>query len=254
MGGMRVLLLGGTTEAGLLARALADARIDTVYSYAGRTDAPVPQPVPVRVGGFGGIAGLADYLRAQKISHLVDATHPFAAQISAHAVAATDIAGVPLIAFERAPWQPGPGDRWTEVPDTEAAVAALPAASARVFLATGRQGLSPFVAKPQHWYLLRLVDPPDTPLPLPQAQAEVARGPFTVDGDVALLGRHRIDVIVAKNAGGAGARAKLDAARVLGLPVILIDRPTVPERPVALSVEAVMGWLHGAPPDTDRGV
>lgn len=254
MVGMRVLLLGGTTEAGLLARALADAGIDTVYSYAGRTDAPGPQPVPLRVGGFGGIAGLADYMRAAGITHLVDATHPFAAQISTHAVAAAAMAGVPLVAFERAPWQPVPGDRWSHVPDAEAAVAALPAAPARVFLAIGRQGLAPFAVHPQHHYLLRLVDPPDGPLPLPQAEAVVARGPFTTEGDLALLRRHAIEVIVAKNAGGGGARAKLDAARALALPVILIDRPVVPARALARSVEAVMGWLHGSPPATERGV
>lgn len=228
-----------------MARVLADAGVEAVYSYAGRTESPVAQPLPVRVGGFGGVAGLADYLRAEGITHLIDATHPFAAQMSRHAVEATAATGIPLIALERAPWQAGPGDRWAHVPDLAAAVAALGAAPRRVFLAIGRQTLDAFAAAPLHHYLLRLVDAPTEPLPLPLAEAVIARGPFTVEGDRALLQDHRIEVIVAKNAGGAGAEAKLTAARDLGLPVILIDRPQVPERRVARSVQAVMAWLNG---------
>ncbi len=251
--GFRVLLLGGTTEAGALAQALAGAGIDAVYSYAGRTGAPVGQPIPVRTGGFGGAEGLAAFLRAEGFTHLIDATHPFAAQISANAVEAARLERTPLIAFERAPWTPTPGDRWTHVPHTEAAVAALPEAPATIFLAIGRQGLHPFVARPQHHYLLRLVDPPEGPLPLPHATTIIARGPFDVEGDRALLEAHAADLIVAKNAGGEGARAKLDAARALGLPVILIDRPTLPARPLAHSVAEVMRWLHATPP-AERGV
>ena len=226
-----------------MARALAEAGVDAVYSYAGRTDAPVTQPLPVRVGGFGGVPGLVGYLKAEGITHLIDATQPFAAQISRNAVAACEAAGVPLIALEREPWQARPGDRWTHVPDIAGAVAALGEAPRRVFLAIGRQTLDPFAAAPQHHYLLRLVDPPTEPLPLPRAEAVIARGPFTVEGDRTLLERHRIEVIVAKNAGGTGAEAKLIAARELGLPVVLIDRPVVPERPAARSVAEVMAWL-----------
>ncbi|WP_127902465.1 cobalt-precorrin-6A reductase [Solirhodobacter olei] len=240
---MRVLLLGGTSEASALARALAEARVDAVFSYAGRTGAPVAQPLPQRIGGFGGVAGLVNWLTAERITHLVDATHPFAAQMSAHAVAAAAETGVTLLAFERPPWRAGAGDRWTHVPDTAAAIAAMPQAPTRIFLAIGRQGLSAFAAAPQHHYLLRLVDPPEAPLPLPDAHAVIARGPFSEAGDRALLETHRIDLILAKNAGGSGARAKLDAARALGLPVILIDRPEVPDRPVAASVAEVMAWL-----------
>lgn len=226
-----------------MARALAEAGVDAVYSYAGRTEAPLAQPLPVRVGGFGGVAGLADYLRAEGITHLVDATHPFAAQMSRNAVEASALTGAPTIALEREPWQAGKGDRWTHVPDLPAAVAALGEASRRVFLAIGRQNLSAFAGAPQHHYLLRLVDPPVETLPLPHAEAVIARGPFTVAGDRALLKDHRIEVIVAKNAGGAGAEAKLTAARDLGLPVVLIDRPLVPERRVARTVAEVMDWL-----------
>jgi precorrin-6A/cobalt-precorrin-6A reductase len=239
----RVLLLGGTTEAAHMARALAEAGVDAVYSYAGRTEAPVAQPIAVRVGGFGGVAGLVDLLLTQHFTHVIDATHPFAAQMSSNAVEASSIAGLPLIALERAPWQAGTGDRWSHVADFAGAVAALGDAPRRVFLAIGRQTLEAFSIAPQHHYLLRLVDPPTGPLPLPRAEAVIARGPFTVASDRALLTDHRIDVIVAKNAGGAGAEAKLVAAREQGLPVILIDRPWVPARQVARTAGEVMGWL-----------
>lgn len=227
-----------------MARALAEAGMDAVYSYAGRTEAPVAQPLPVRVGGFGGVEGLVDYLRAKGISHLIDATHPFAAQMSRNAVEAAAATGIPLIALEREPWQAGEGDRWTHVADLPSAVTALGGGPRRVFLAIGRQNLDVFAVAPQHHYLLRLVDPPTEPLPLPRAEAVIARGPFDVAGDLALLKDHRIEVIVAKNAGGAGAEAKLVAARELGLPVILIDRPWVPERRVARTVPEVMAWMN----------
>lgn len=239
---MRILVLGGTTEAGALARLLADAGTDAVYSYAGRTGAPASQPLPTRVGGFGGVHGLADYLRAQGISHVVDATHPFAAQISGNAVAACTSTSVPLIALQRPAWTPAKGDRWTCVPDIEAAVAALPNDPATVFLAIGRQSLEPFAGRP-HRYVLRLVDRPDAS-PLPGATVIVDRGPFTVDGDTALMRDHGVTHVVAKNAGGEGARAKLAAARALGLPVIMVDRPTLPPRRLAASVDEVMAWLH----------
>ncbi|NUB46771.1 cobalt-precorrin-6A reductase [Fertoebacter nigrum] len=241
----RILLLGGTTEASLLARALAGAGVEAVFSYAGRTAAPVAQPLPTRVGGFGGVAGLVDFLRAGGISHVVDATHPFAAQMTRNAVAACAIAGVPLLGFERPAWTAGEGDDWLAVPDLAGAVAALPATPARVFLAIGKQHLAAFAAKAQHIYLLRLVDVPGD-VPLPRSEVVVARGPFTVEGDTALMQSHRITHVVAKNAGGSGARAKLDAARALRLPVILIDRPQVPPRPVAGSVAEVMVWLGHA--------
>jgi precorrin-6A/cobalt-precorrin-6A reductase len=241
----RVLLLGGTTEAGRMARALADAGVDAVYSYAGRTEAPVAQPLPVRVGGFGGIGGLVAYLRAEGISHVIDATHPFAAQMSRNAVEASAVAGVPLVALEREAWVAGVGDRWTYVRDLASAVVALGEPSRRVFLAIGRQTLDAFAVAPNHHYLLRLVDPPVEPLPLLHSEVVIARGPFIVEGDRALLLEHNSDVIVAKNAGGAGAEAKLIAARELGLPVILIDRPWVPERRVVRTVGEVMGWLGG---------
>jgi precorrin-6A/cobalt-precorrin-6A reductase len=249
---MRVLLLGGTTEAAELARALGAAGTPTLYSLAGRTERPVAPPVPWRVGGFGGIAGLVEALRAEGISHVVDATHPFARQMSRHAVAACAALDLPLIGFERPPWVAMAGDRWTSVADIAAAVAALPAVPARIFLAIGRQEAPAFALAPQHHYLLRLVDPGPVAA-LPGAEAVVARGPFTVDGDLALMRRHGTEVIVAKNAGGEGARAKLDAARILGLPVILIDRPPAAgPRVTACTVQEVMDWLAHHP--ARRGV
>lgn len=248
----RILLLGGTTEASHLARTLAVAGLDAVFSYAGRTDAPVPQPLPTRVGGFGGIEGLERYLKEEGISHVVDATHPFAAQMSRHAIEACARSGTPLIAFERPAWVCGPQDAWVHVPDIDAAVAALPDTPARVFLAIGKQTLAPFATKPMHHYLLRLVDRPEAALPLPHTSVVIARGPFDTDADKALMQAHAITHIVAKNAGGAGAEAKLIAARALHLPVILIDRPALPPRRVAGSVEEVMDWLDHA--DTERGV
>jgi len=239
----RILLLGGTTEASALAADLAARGDDAVFSYAGRTGAPKAQPLPTRIGGFGGIEGLKAYLVREAITHVIDATHPFAAEMSANAVAACAGTGVALCAFERPPWQAGQGDRWTHAPDLAAACAALPKAPARVFLAIGKQHLETFASRPEHFYLLRLVDPPEAPLPMPCAEAVIARGPFDAESDTALLREHRIGLVVAKNAGGSGARSKLDAARVLGLPVILIDRPRLPPRRVCASVIEVLDWV-----------
>ncbi|MFO6421597.1 cobalt-precorrin-6A reductase [Hylemonella sp. W303a] len=254
----RVLLLGGTTEASLLAQALAVARVDAVFSYAGRTETPMKQPLPTRVGGFGGVAGLIDYLRRAGITHVIDATHPFAAQMSGNAVrACTDLA-LPLLALERPAWQAQPGDRWHHVSDLARAVAALPIEPARVFLAIGRQHLQPFLDVGQHWYLLRLVDP-GFDVPSERGAVVLDRGPYTLAQDLALLERHGITHVVAKNSGGQGAQAKLDAARLRGCPVILIDRPVIASRPVAASVAQALQWLgvsdvHAHSPTTERGV
>ena len=242
----RVLLLGGTTEASRLALLLAAAGVDAVFSYAGRTAAPVAQPLAMRVGGFGGAEGLARYLRGEGITHLIDATHPFAARISANAVHAARGAGVPLLALQRPAWRAGPGDLWTHVPDIAGAVAALPQAPARVFLAIGKQTLTPFAALPHDW-LLRLVDPPEAP-PLPRAQVVIARGPFTADGDRALMEAHRITHLVAKNSGGAGASAKLQAARDLGVRVVMIDRPALPDCLTVETPSEALDWLHHTAP------
>ncbi|MGR3460736.1 MAG: cobalt-precorrin-6A reductase [Roseovarius sp.] len=247
-----LLILGGTTEARRLCSAVARAGLTGTVSVAGRVDRPAPQALPLRVGGFGGVAGLVDYLHRNDVTHLIDATHPFAAQMSANAVAACAETSVPLLALTRAPWQAQPGDRWQHMPDIAGAVAALNGPKRRVMLAVGRMHLAEFAAAPQHFHLLRLVDAPDGPLPLPDCHAVVGRGPFTVEGDMALMRYHRIEIVVSKNAGGTGAQAKIVAARRLGLPVIMIDRPAIPPRRETHSVDDVMRWLgHGV---TDLGV
>ncbi len=220
-------------------------------SYAGRIAHPRAQPVPVRVGGFGGAAGLAAWLRAEQITHVVDATHPFAAQMSANAVTAAAGAGVPLVALTRPAWRPGAGDRWTAVADLDAALAALDGPPRRVMLALGRMHVERFVARPQHHYLLRFVDAPERAPALPHHRLVIDRGPFTVAGDRRLLAAHGTELIICKNAGGEGAAAKLAAARALGLPVLMIERPALPPRRTYDSVAAVLDWLDHA---TDRGV
>lgn len=226
-----------------MAQTLAKAGLDAVFSYAGRTADPVAQALPQRVGGFGGVEGLVGYLTAERISHVIDATHPFAAGMSANAVAACAATGCALIALQRQPWVAGPLDRWTRVPDIPAAAAALPRQAMRVFLAIGRQHLADFAPAPQHHYLLRLVDAPQGALPLPQTEIVLARGPFRVEDDVELMRRHGVQIVVAKNAGGTGARAKIDAAARLGVPVVMIDRPALPDRAICETVEGVMAWL-----------
>ncbi|WP_394664119.1 cobalt-precorrin-6A reductase [uncultured Sphingomonas sp.] len=240
-----ILLLGGTTEASALATALAARGERAVLSYAGRTEAPRAQAIPTRMGGFGGVEGLADYMTREGVTHLVDATHPFAARISANAIAAAELAGVPLLALTRPEWVEGPGDRWTRVGDTGEAVARLGTEPMRVFLALGRQTIGDFTHAAQHFYLLRFVDAAE-PAGFPNHRLVVDRGPFTLEGELTLLREHRIEVVVAKNAGGSGAQAKLDAARELGLSVVMIDRPFIPPRPQVGSVAAVLDWLdHG---------
>lgn len=238
-----VLILGGTLEASALAARLAADGVPATLSYMGRVARPKPQPVAVRIGGFGGVQGLADWLRAGAVTHLVDATHPFAARMSANAAAAAALTGVPLAALTRPAWEPVPGDRWTRVPDMAGAVAALDGPAQRVMLAIGRMHLAEFAARPQHHYLLRLVDPPEVPPPLPRHRVVVDRGPFTETGDRALMAEAGIDLVVAKNAGGTGSVAKIAAARALGLPVVMIDRPAMPPRLEWPDVEAVRGWI-----------
>jgi precorrin-6A/cobalt-precorrin-6A reductase len=240
---MRALILGGTGDANQLAGALARAGIDAVYSYAGRTKVPLPHELPTRTGGFGGADGLADFVRRESITHVIDATHPFAAEMSRHAVMACTAAKIPLIALERAPWAREASDNWIDVSDIAAAVAALPEKAARVFLAIGRQHIAPFATKPQHTYTLRFVDAPDGALPLPEAKVIVARGPFSLESELELMRSRGIEWIVARNSGGTGARAKIDAGRALSRPVIMIARPELPERPQVQSVDDVLAWL-----------
>lgn len=247
-----LLILGGTLEATALAAAVHAAGHEAVLSLAGRVERPAPQPVARRIGGFGGCEGLGAYLRDNGVTHLIDATHPFAVRMSANAVAAAGAAKVPLIALTRPPWLEETGDRWQRVPDVAAAVAALAGPARRVMLAIGRMHLAAFAAHPQHHYLLRLVDPPTDPLPLSRTEIIVSRGPFTETEDRALMEARRIDMVVSKNSGGGGAYAKIASARALGLPVVMIDRPPSLPRLEVMSVTEVMDWIAHA--GADRGV
>jgi len=252
----RILILGGTTEARQLAERLAPRTdLAVTLSLAGRTAAPAPLPVPVRIGGFGGAAGLAAWLGAEAIDLMIDATHPYAARISANVAAAAALAQVPLLALDRPAWVAVDGDRWTEVPDMPAAVGALGSPPCRAFLALGRNEMAPFTAAPQHFYLIRSVDPVDPPLALPQAVYLTGRGPFDESGERELLAHHRIDVIIAKNSGGAATYGKIAAARSLGLPVIVLARPARPQVPAAASVEEALVRLdHALTSEAARGV
>ncbi|MDE0209557.1 MAG: cobalt-precorrin-6A reductase [Boseongicola sp.] len=247
-----LLILGGSAEASALAAHVAALGLRATFSYAGRVAKPIAQPLPTRVGGFGGATGLVDYLKDHSVTHLIDATNPFAAQISRNAVAACATAGVPLIALARPPWTPRPGDRWTRVPDTVGAAKSIGSTPRRVFLAIGRTEVPVFEVAPQHHYLLRFVDIPKERPTLPRHDVIVDRGPFAEATERNLLESHRIDLLVSRNAGGEGARAKIDAARELGLPILMIDRPNPPQRREAGTVEEVLDWIaHSV---TDRGV
>jgi precorrin-6A/cobalt-precorrin-6A reductase len=253
---MKILILGGTAEARALAGRLAETgKFDVTLSLAGRTAKPLPQPVPVRSGGFGGAEGLAHHLGDEKIDVLVDATHPYADAISANAARAAALAGVPLLALRRPAWEKAPGDQWIEVETIAGVVAALGAVPRRVFLALGRNEIAPFAEAPQHTYLVRSVDPVDPPLAVPHAIYLTARGPFTEVEDRALLERHRIDVIVAKNSGGDATYGKIAAARALHLPVIVLKRPKLPEVESVATVDDALAWLdHAVTSAASRGV
>ncbi|MFC7511894.1 cobalt-precorrin-6A reductase [Streptomyces thermocarboxydus] len=201
-------------------------------SLAGRVSRPGALDGEVRVGGFGGPEGLAAWLREEGVDAVVDATHPFAATITANAAAATAAARVPLLVLRRPGWQPGPGDRWHPVPSLEAAAAALPALGPRVFLTTGRLGLDAFAGLTELRFLVRSVEPPSRRCP--RTHVLLARGPFTVADETALLREHRVDVLVTKDSGGGATSAKLTAARDLGLPVVVVRRPPLPEGVTAL--------------------
>jgi precorrin-6A/cobalt-precorrin-6A reductase len=253
---MRILILGGTTEARQLAQRLAGhSGLAVVLSLAGRTAVPVPQPVPVRIGGFGGAQGLADYLAEQNIDALIDATHPYAAVMSMNAADAARAAQVLLLALRRPGWVPVAGDRWVEVDDMAGAVRALGATSRRVFLALGRKEIAPFAAAPQHHYLVRSVDPVVPPLAVPHAVYITGRGPFAETDERTLLEQHRIDVVVAKNSGGTATYGKIAAARALDLAVIMRRRPAMPDVEAVETVDDAMAWLdHARALVTARGV
>jgi precorrin-6A/cobalt-precorrin-6A reductase len=249
---MRVLILGGTTEASAIARALAgDRAFEPVLSLAGRTATPMAQPIPVRIGGFGGAVGLTDYLRDERIDALIDATHPFAVRIKANAALAATAACVKRLCVLRPLWRPLPGDDWRMVETMGQAFAALGPSPRTAFLTVGQQELAPF--GPPHRYLIRSVDPP--PDPPRGAVVIAARGPFDEVAERALMRDHGVDILVTKNSGGAATAAKLAAARALGLPVIMVARPPPPAGETVATAEEALEWLaHQAGLPCWRGV
>ena len=244
---MRVLVVGGTTEGRSLARQLgADpARFAVTYSLAGRThDAAVPgAPVTARVGGFGGVAGLVEFLRREDIDVIVDATHPFAQTMSAHVAEAALGAGTPVVAVARPGWSAEPGDDWRRVGSLGQAADLAPALGSRIFLTVGRQGVDRFVGDGSSWFLVRSVEAPDV-VP-PRSLLLLGRGPFTEPGEADLLARHGIEVLVTKDSGGEATAPKLRAARRHGIPVVVVDRPSRPASvPVVADVDAALAWLE----------
>lgn len=248
---MRILILGGTSEARALAQRVAGGdAYQATLSLAGRTRNPWLPPIPFRIGGFGGVDGLRDYLAAEAIEAVIDATHPFAVQMSDNARLACAAAQIPLAVLTRPEWQAQAGDRWTVVDDVDQAVSALGDAPRRVLLTHGRLGLGAFARAPQHDFLVRTIDRPDHIELLPQHRLILERGPFDRASELQLLRDERIDVIVSKNSGGSATYPKIEAARELGLAVVMIRRPRSDAVAELFDIEAVMAWLatHRAAP------
>jgi precorrin-6A/cobalt-precorrin-6A reductase len=244
MGGRgSVLVLGGTREGRELAEALHRSGIPVVSSLAGRVRNPRVPGGEVRVGGFGGASGLTSWLADRRPDAVVDATHPFAARISTAAVSACRDAGVPLLRLERPRWRQRPGDRWHRAPDLAQAAALIPSLGSSVLLTTGRQGVAAFAPVTSAWFLIRCLQPPEPPLP-PASAVLVDRGPYTLRGELDLMREHRIDLLVTKESGGRDTQAKLDAARELGLPVIVVARPSSSAAAVVDDVGAALEWVQ----------
>jgi len=236
-----ILILGGTGEARQLADDLDRQGVDVLTSLAGRVSRPRLPRGRVRLGGFGGPAALAGWLQEHAVTAVVDATHPFAERISASAARACASAGVALLRLDRPGFRQQPGDRWIRAGGLGQAAALVPSAGRRVLLTTGRQGLSAFAGVADCWFLVRCVEPPEPPLPR-QHELRLERGPYTLPGELALIDRHRIDLLVTKDSGGAMTEPKLEAARRRGLPVIVVDRPPRPEVPTVTTVAEALSW------------
>ncbi len=245
---VRVLLLGGTAEARALAAGLTERGVDVISSLAGRVSNPALPVGAVRVGGFGGASGLAAYVAAERISAVVDATHPFAATITDHAATVAAGTGLPLLVLRRPAWTQRPGDRWARVPDIAAAArSAAETSPGTIFLTTGRRDLAAFAGDDGHHYLVRTVDPPQGPAPS-RMTLLLDRGPYRLDAERDLMTTHEVRLLVTKDSGGELTVAKLDAARAIGLPVVLVERPALPDGlPVAGTVAEALAWVAQLP-------
>jgi precorrin-6A/cobalt-precorrin-6A reductase len=214
-----------------------------ILSLAGVTANPAQAPIPARIGGFGGAVGLAAYLASERIDAVVDATHPFASRISANAAAACRATSTPLVVFSRPPWTREPGDRWVEVATVEDAADALGATRRTAFLTQGRLQLAAFARAPQHRYIVRAIDRPAEIDALPNCKLILARGPFTLADELDLMKRERVEALVTKNSGGRATYAKIEAARALGIEVIVVRQPPAPEAETLHDLDAVMVWI-----------
>jgi precorrin-6A/cobalt-precorrin-6A reductase len=242
---MRVLILGGTVDASQLAvKASAIPGIEVIFSLAGRTRQPAKIIVKTRIGGFGGIEGLVTYLKDNAIALLIDATHPYAAQISFNAATAAKLSGIPHLMLVRPAWQPIKGDRWIEVENLKAAAELLPSLAKRVFLTIGKQELSTFAHLQDIWFLMRMIDPPASDRLVPKGEILLARGAFSIADEEELLKKYQIEAIVSKNSGGEATYAKIIAARELGLPVVMVKHPMMPESDRVGDVESALAWLN----------
>jgi precorrin-6A/cobalt-precorrin-6A reductase len=240
----RLLILGGTGDGVELARQATNIPgLEVISSLAGRTIAPKSLVGAVRVGGFGGEVGLVEFLQAAQIDLVIDATHPFAAKISWNAAGAARTVGIPWLMLVRPGWERLAQDNWIEVERIEAAVGAIPASAERIFLTIGRQQLAPFASLTDKWCLVRSIDPPDASILLPPGELLLDRGPFGLEHELQLLRDYRIEAIVSKNSGGDATYAKIIAARELGIPVIMVQRPIVPEGNIVANVLGAIEWL-----------
>lgn len=240
----RVLILGGTGNAVELAQKAANVPgLEVRVSLAGRTRQPKDVTENTRIGGFGGVAGLTAYLRDEAIDLLIDATHPFAVQISLNAVIAADEVGIPLLMLVRPMWETQVGDRWIWVESIAAAAAVLRSQGKRVFLTIGRQELATFAHLKDIWFLMRMIDPPQPNTLVPKGLLLLERGPFSLDDERQLLIQHSIDTIVSKNSGGDATYAKIIAARELSIPVVMVQRPAVPRGDRVTNIEEAFDWL-----------
>jgi precorrin-6A/cobalt-precorrin-6A reductase len=238
----RVLVLGGTGDAvALAAQASEVPGIEVISSLAGRTQNPSSPDGAVRIGGFGGATGLAEYLRNRPIHLLIDATHPFAAQITQNASIAAAAVGIPFLMLNRPAWEKTAGDRWIEVPDHATAATVLPAK--RIFLTIGRQELSAYAHCSEHWFLMRMIDPPAPDTDIPNGEILLQRGKFHLKDERELLKNYNIGAIVSKNSGGNATYAKIIAAREMNISVVMVQRPVMPEGEIVKSVEDALSWI-----------
>jgi precorrin-6A/cobalt-precorrin-6A reductase len=246
---LRLLILGGTSEASALAAALAERDdVASVLSLAGRTGSPKPTPIPSRVGGFGGVEGLREYLASNAIDAVVDATHPFAEQISRNAALACIAPRVPLLVFTRPPWRREPGDDWIEVDGIEESVDALGTERRTVFLTHGRLQLAAFARARQHRYIVRAIDRPAELDALPGAKLILARGPFALVDEERLMREEGVERLVTKNSGGAATYPKIEAARRLGVTVVVVRPPSPPNAETATDLSAALAWIEAHRP------